>query len=142
MTTDLVRRGRSRRWRATWRHTVVRTRPGRRRARPPSHQPRPRVDRPAPATDGQMRQLLLTIGSELAVITGLLYYCGWVRTAAQSEPLGFSSGVLNLSIADYLLKSVTFLFPNLVVVLLLLIVGHIALVRVLRSRPPVGAGGR
>jgi hypothetical protein len=142
MTTDVVRRGRSRRWRGTWRRTVVRTRPGRRRARPPSVQPRPRNDRLAPETDNQMRQLLLTIGSELAVITGLLYYFGWVRTAAQSEALGFSSGVLNLSIADYLLKSVTFLFPILIALLLLLIVGHVTVVRLLRNRPPVGAGAR
>lgn len=88
-----------------------------------------------------MRQLLVTIGSELTVITGLLYYFGWVRTRVQAENLGFPSGVLNLSIADYLLKSVYVLFPFVIALLLLLIVGHMVFAGVL-TRWRIGAGRR
>jgi hypothetical protein len=86
------------------------------------------------ATGTEMRQLLVRIGSELAVITGMLYYFGWVRTRVQAEKLGFASGVLNLSIADHLLKSVNVLFPLLVTLLLLTIVGHIAWVALTRLK--------
>ncbi|MDG4824999.1 hypothetical protein O7635_24385 [Asanoa sp. WMMD1127] len=89
-------------------------------------------------TDDGMRQLLVAIGSELTVITALLYYFGWVRTRVQAENLGFPSGVLNLSIADYLLKSVNVLFPLLTALLVLLIIGHVVFDVVLPRRWRVG----
>src|SRR5262245_19354979 len=92
------------------------------------------------STNAEMRQLLVTIGSELAVITGLLYYFGWVRTRVQAESLGFASSVLNLSITDYMLKSVNVLFPLLIALLLLTILGHFTFVGILRRWPVDGSG--
>jgi hypothetical protein len=123
---------RSVQWRSGRRDVRVRQ-----RARPHAAGP---ASRPAPATDliypadVEPRQFLTMIGSELAVITGLLYYFGWARTRAQAESLGFPSGVINLSTADYLLKSVNFLVPLLIALLLLLILGHVAFIGILRRR--------
>ncbi|MFI5911812.1 hypothetical protein [Dactylosporangium sp. NPDC051541] len=87
---------------------------------------------PAPAQGGELRRVLLTAGSELAFVTGLLYYFGWVRTQVQADRLGFAAGALNLSVADYLLKSVNVLFPVLALLLLLILLAHVAFTALLR----------
>jgi hypothetical protein len=88
-----------------------------------------------------MRQLLLAAGTEIAAVTGLLFYFGWVRTRVQAEELGFSAGVLNLSLADQILKSVNVLFPLLMALLVIAILGHTAWT-VLGRRPSVARAVR
>lgn len=62
--------------------------------------------------------LLATVGSPIAIVTALLVYYGWVRTYEQARTLGFDAGVLDLSIQDYVLKSVNVLFVPAILILL------------------------
>ncbi|GAA1553103.1 hypothetical protein GCM10009789_03290 [Kribbella sancticallisti] len=92
--------------------------------------------KPAPA----WVRLLAAVGSPIALATALLFYFGWVRTRFQARALGYDPVVLQLSVQDYLLKSINVLFlPLVVLVLGLLIVQqqHRRVVHAARSRPRV-----
>ncbi|TCM33814.1 hypothetical protein [Kribbella sp. VKM Ac-2568] len=68
---------------------------------------------------------LATIGSPIALATALLFYFGWVRTRFQARALGYDPAILQLSVQDYLLKSVNVLFlPFVVLVLVVLVLHH------------------
>jgi hypothetical protein len=75
------------------------------------------------AWSGLLR-LLTAVGSPIALTTALLFYFGWVRTKVQSERLGFDSSLLDLSIQDYVLKSINVLSVPVLVLLLLAIFLH------------------
>jgi len=80
------------------------------------------------------------LGALTAVVTGLLYYFGWVRTRHQAYRLGYDASVMDLSIADYVLKSLNVLFAPLTVLLigaLLLYAAHRRFVR-----PPTMSAAR
>jgi Ca2+/H+ antiporter len=76
----------------------------------------------ARATPNWLR-LLTAVGSPIALTTALLFYFGWVRTRFQARALGYDPSVLDLSVQDYLLKSINVLFLPLVV----LVVGFLVL---------------
>jgi hypothetical protein len=75
------------------------------------------TDTEAPSTPSWAR-LLAAVGSPIALATALLFYFGWVRTRFQARALGYDPAVLDLSIQDYLLKSINVLFLPLVVLVL------------------------
>jgi hypothetical protein len=58
---------------------------------------------------GRLRELA-AFGSPLVLVTGLLFYFGWVRASIEARALGYDIGLLPLSTRDYLLKSVDVLF--------------------------------
>ena len=64
------------------------------------------------------------MGSPLAIGTVLLFYFGWVRATRQARRLGYDTTVLDLTTADYLLKSVNVLFVPLVALLLVGLLAH------------------
>ena len=70
-----------------------------------------------PATPKWAR-LVATVGSPIAIVTALLFYFGWVRTRFQARGLGYDATVLDLSLQDYLLKSVNVLFLPLIALVL------------------------
>lgn len=72
----------------------------------------------------QWVRLLTTVGSPVALATALLFYFGWVRTRFQARALGYDPVVLQLSVQDYLLKSINVLFLPLVVMVLGFLVLH------------------
>lgn len=51
-----------------------------------------------------------TITSQTVLITGLLYYFGWVRTNATLAYFGLDTSLVGFSITDYLLRSVNVAF--------------------------------
>ena len=70
---------------------------------------------------GNIKPILETIAGVLApitVITGLLYYFGWVRTAAIFSHFGVDQRILAYSIEDYLLRSAGVAFRPLAFVLI------------------------
>jgi hypothetical protein len=73
----------------------------------------------------QWARLLTAVGSPIAVVTALLFYFGWVRTRFQARTLGYDPAILQLSVQDYLLKSINVLFlPFVGIVLCLLLLHH------------------
>jgi hypothetical protein len=76
------------------------------------------------------------VGSPLAVGTVLLYYFGWVRATQQARALGYDTTVLELTTADYLLKSIGLLFLPLVTILLLALGLHRLHLRLLGKHGP------
>ncbi len=83
----------------------------------------------------RMLRAVTLVGSPVAVGTGLLFYFGWVRTTRQARALGYDTTVLDLSTADYLLKSVNVLFLPVVVLLLAALVLHTLHVRFRDAMP-------
>lgn len=69
-------------------------------------------------------RLLAAVGSPIALVTALLFYFGWVRTRFQARALGYDPSVLDLSVQDYLLKSINVLFLPLVFLVLGFLVLH------------------
>lgn len=71
------------------------------------------TDRVKATNDRQTSVLgaLLAFVSQIAVITGLLYYFGWVRTQADFGYFGVDPSLLGYTTADYLLRSVGSSFP-------------------------------
>ena len=73
---------------------------------------------------GAALRLIATVGSPIAIATGLLFYFGWVRASVQAKQLGYDTAILDWSIQDYILRSINVLFiplmALLVVALLLL----------------------
>lgn len=80
---------------------------------------------------GNALRLVATVGSPIAITTGLLFYFGWVRASVQARQLGYDVAILDWSVQDYILRSVLVLFiplMALVALMLLLIWVHQRLV--------------
>lgn len=71
---------------------------------------------PTADSGGQLRQLVVSLGTNVTVLTGLLVYFGWKRADVQAEQLGIEESILGQSTTDYLLRSVGSLFVPLAVV--------------------------
>lgn len=71
----------------------------------------------ADTADGHsvLRQVAAGLGN-VAVLTALLVYFGWVRSEVQARRLGIDESILNMSTRDYLLRSVRPVLVLLVVV--------------------------
>ena len=80
-----------------------------------------------------------SITSQTAVITGLLYYIGWVRTEATFEYYGIDPGLLGFDPPDYILRSLGSSFPPLVVLALVAVVVFWVHRRFTPSQPAPGA---
>lgn len=65
---------------------------------------------------------VLSVVSPLAVGTVLLFYFGWVRTKTEAAGLGYDSKILELTTADYVLRSINVLSVPVVAFLLLVLV--------------------
>jgi hypothetical protein len=59
---------------------------------------------------GSALRLVATVGSPIAIVTGLLFYFGWVRATVQARRLGYDTAILDWSIQDYMLRSILVLF--------------------------------
>ena len=86
----------------------------------------PGADRPAGSSSGSgvgnALRLVATIGSPIAIATGLLFYFGWARATSQARRLGYDTAILDWSIQDYILRSILVLFiPLMALVILLLL---------------------
>jgi hypothetical protein len=102
----------------------------------------PRADRPAASPPvrgvGDALRLVATVGSPIAIATGLLFYFGWVRASVQAQQLGYDTAILDWSVQDYILRSILVLFIPLMALtalMLLLLWLHHRLVL-----PMVGSG--
>jgi hypothetical protein len=77
----------------------------------------------------------------VTLIVGLLFYFGWVRTAAVAHALEQDPSIFGYSTTDYVLRSVNALFWPLLVLTtcaLLALLAHQQVQRVLRERGPAG----
>jgi hypothetical protein len=72
------------------------------------------------ADRNELVKRMATILGNVAVLTALLVYFGWVRSEVQSRLLGIDESVLGMSTQDYLLRSVR---PVLVLLLIISIAG-------------------
>lgn len=103
-----------------------------------------RSDHPDPAPTGRFQSTSQAVGAVIApatVITGLLYYFGYVRTQSLFAEFGVDVAVLNMSTQDFLLRSVESLYGPLLAALLLGVAAVIAHVRVSRAVDRVGPPG-
>jgi hypothetical protein len=66
------------------------------------------------ATTPEVVRVLVGVLAQTAVVTGLLYYFGWARTASALGYFGVDSSLVHLSTSDYLLRSVGPALPPLV----------------------------
>jgi hypothetical protein len=66
---------------------------------------------------GTTLRLIATVGSPIAIATGLLFYFGWVRASVQARRLGYDTAILDWTIQDYILRSVNVLFIPLMALL-------------------------
>jgi hypothetical protein len=86
----------------------------------------PGPDQPAessPASGaGNAVRLIATIGSPIAIATGLLFYFGWVRASVQARQLGYDTAILDWSVQDYILRSILVLFIPLMALVALMLV--------------------
>ena len=85
-------------------------------------------------------RLLAAVGSPIALVSALLFYFGWVRTRFQARILGYDPAILDLSLQDYLLKSINVLFLPLVALVIGVLVmeqGHRRLITVAGRNPRV-----
>jgi hypothetical protein len=91
-----------------------------------------------------VRSSLETLGLVVApftVLVGLLYYFGWVRTAAIFNYFGFEQRLLAYSSDDYVLRSAGVAFRPLVIALLIsacVLITFLALPKILERYPPRG----
>jgi hypothetical protein len=80
----------------------------------PAPEPEPRAEEPTGSSSagglGNALRLVATIGSPIAITTGLLFYFGWVRASVQARELGYDTAILDWSVQDYILRSVLVLF--------------------------------
>jgi hypothetical protein len=85
----------------------------------------PGTDQPvesSPASGaGKAMRLIATIGSPIAIATGLLFYFGWVRASVQAKQLGYDTAILDWSVQDYILRSILVLFIPLMVLIALML---------------------
>jgi hypothetical protein len=75
-------------------------------------------------------RVLAVAGPMVSVATGLLFYFGWARTAAQSAAMGLDESLFSMSTRDYILRSLNALFLPLLIgvgVLLGWLSAHVAL---------------
>jgi hypothetical protein len=61
---------------------------------------------------------IASVGSPIAALTALLVYFGWVRTTVQADQLGYDVSIVDMSIQDYVLKSVNVVYIPLILMLL------------------------
>ena len=64
-----------------------------------------------------------TVVAPASLVSGLLYYFGWVRTNAQARYFGIDPSVLDFSTKDYLLRSISPTFWPLVLLLVTVLLG-------------------
>jgi hypothetical protein len=85
----------------------------------------PDPNRPAESSvsgAGNALRLIATIGSPIAIATGLLFYFGWARASVQARQLGYDTAILDWSVQDYILRSILVLFiPLMLLVALMLL---------------------
>jgi hypothetical protein len=81
---------------------------------------------PTTATLGNTDRLaaISSIASPIAVITALLVYYGWVRMNVQAKELGYDISVIDMSIQDYVLKTVNVLYIPLVLICVVALAIH------------------
>jgi hypothetical protein len=77
---------------------------------------------PAAGGAGVTLRLVATVGSPIAIATGLLFYFGWVRASVQARQLGYDTAILDWTIQDYILRSVNVLFIPLMALLIVALV--------------------
>jgi hypothetical protein len=77
---------------------------------------------PAAGGAGATLRLIATVGSPIAIATGLLFYFGWVRASVQARQLGYDTAILDWTIQDYILRSVNVLFIPLMALLIVALV--------------------
>lgn len=83
-------------------------------------------------------QSLLTAVPPVTVLTALLFYFGWARSAAQARRLGFDESVLDMSLRDYFLRSVDSLYLPVATLLGAVLIGsalHTRLTRAVAAGP-------
>jgi hypothetical protein len=61
-------------------------------------------------TSDEVRKHLISLGTNVTVITALLVYFGWKRADTQSRVLGVDESIFGMSTVDYVLRSVDALF--------------------------------
>jgi len=71
--------------------------------------------------DTPAAKALGSIASQTVILTAVLFYFGWARVRATYAYFGVDVSVLNFSVADYVLRSVSTAFP------MLLAIGALAL---------------
>jgi fumarate reductase subunit D len=76
---------------------------------------------PSASAAGNALRLLATVGSPIAIATGLLFYFGWVRASVQARRLGYDTAILDWSVQDYILRSILVLFIPLMVLAALML---------------------
>jgi hypothetical protein len=64
----------------------------------------------AKGTSDEVRKHLISLGTNVTVITALLVYFGWKRADTQSRVLGVDESIFGMSTVDYVLRSVDALF--------------------------------
>ena len=64
-------------------------------------------------------RLIATVGSPIAIATGLLFYFGWVRASVQARALGYDTAILDWTIQDYILRSINVLYIPMMALLVL-----------------------
>jgi len=70
---------------------------------------------------GKTMRLIATIGSPIAIATGLLFYFGWVRASVQAKQLGYDTAILDWSVQDHILRSILVLFIPLMLLIALML---------------------
>jgi hypothetical protein len=97
---------------------------GARRSRPGPVGARPRRGEGSDWSGAALRWLA-AIGSPVALGTALLFYFGFVRARTQASALGFDSSIMDLTPADYVLKSVDALYIPVLVLAGLALMGNV-----------------
>jgi hypothetical protein len=92
--------------------------------------------------ESPLLKLLTDIGVVVTLLTALFYYFGWVRTRFQARELGFDVSALNLTTADYLLKSLNVLFVPLILLTLCGLAAHQIHVRIVMPALQAGRHAR
>ncbi len=81
------------------------------------------AEAPAPGGVGLALRAIGTVVAPASLVTGLLYYFGWVRTNAQARFFGIDPSVLEFSTQDYLLRSISPTFWPLALLLVVVLLG-------------------
>ena len=100
---------------------------------------------PEPARDEtpigiDVARTALALLPPVTLIVGLLFYFGWVRTAANAQALGQDPSIFEFSTTDYVLRSVSSLFFPLLVLTASALLALLAHERVQRALRDGGAG--
>lgn len=81
---------------------------------------------PGTSSPFALLKVLGALGGQITLLTALLFYFGWARTAAEAQYLGFDASALQLSTTDYVLRSVDTLFLPLLLLAAVVFSVHIA----------------